>query len=155
MTDTHDSPAQPLVLVADDEASIRLLVRVNLEAEGFAVCEAGDGNSTLELVRSTHPDVLLLDVMMPGKDGWAVAQELLADPETADIPIVFLTARADLRDHERGLECGALQYITKPFNPRSLAPAIHDCIAGVRSGEAARLREERIRVVRSLQQRPE
>lgn len=151
----NTAASAPLVLVADDEASIRLLVRVNLEAEGFRVIEAGDGHATVEAARSERPDVLLLDVMMPGLDGWQVAEALLGDPELSDTPIVFLTARADLRDHERGLTAGALHYITKPFNPRALAPAIHECLEGARAGRSSELREERLRVVRELQQRPE
>jgi two-component system response regulator ResD len=82
------------VLVIDDEAPIRLLCRVNLEAEGMEVLEAADGPSGLEKARSETPDVILLDVMMPGLDGWRVAEELLDDERTDAIPIVFLTARA-------------------------------------------------------------
>ncbi|HEV8688023.1 MAG TPA: response regulator, partial [Gaiellaceae bacterium] len=82
------------VLVIDDEAPIRLLCRVNLEAEGMDVSEAADGPSGLEKARAETPDVILLDVMMPGLDGWRVAEQLLDDPLTSGIPIVFLTARA-------------------------------------------------------------
>ena len=85
------------VLVIDDEAPIRLLCRVNLEAEGMEVIEAADGPSGLELAQERRPDAILLDVMMPGLDGWAVAESLLRDDRTGTIPIVFLTARADLR----------------------------------------------------------
>ncbi len=90
------------VLVIDDEAPIRLLCRVNLEAEGMPVLEAGDGPSGLEAARDGSPDVILLDVMMPGLDGWGVAEALLEDDRTADIPIIFLTARAEFRDRARG-----------------------------------------------------
>src|SRR3954451_21089476 len=92
------------VLVIDDEAPIRLLCRVNLEAEGIEVLEAADGPSGLEKARAEIPDVVLLDGMMPGLDGWRVAEELLDDERTAGIPIVFLTARAELRDRARGLD---------------------------------------------------
>jgi two-component system alkaline phosphatase synthesis response regulator PhoP len=143
------------VLVADDETPIRLLVRVNLEAEGYNVVEAGDGNATLELVRESRPDIILLDVMMPFKDGWEVAEELLADEATRTIPIIFLTARADLRDHERGLTAGALQYVTKPFNPRLLAPSIEECLATARTGESEAVRAERLRLIREMQTTPE
>jgi DNA-binding response OmpR family regulator len=143
------------VLIADDETPIRLLVRVNLEAEGYQVMEAPDGLATLEAAREHIPDVILLDVMMPYKDGWEVAEELLGDEKTSRIPIIFLTARADLRDHERGLNTGALQYITKPFNPRELAPAIDECIKAAREGDAEQVRQERLRVVRELQVSPE
>jgi DNA-binding response OmpR family regulator len=143
------------VLVADDETPIRLLVRVNLEAEGFVVIEASDGRQTLEVARAECPDIILLDVMMPYKDGWEVAEELLRDDATSAMPIIFLTARADLRDHERGLNTGALQYITKPFNPRTLAPSIDECLVASRSGDADTVRAERLRVVRDLQVTPE
>jgi len=100
------------VLVIDDEAPIRLLCRVNLEAEGMEVLEAADGITGLEATVREQPDVVLLDVMMPGLDGWSVAERLLADPATEAIPIVFLTARADLRDRARGIDLGGLDYIT-------------------------------------------
>ena len=91
------------VLVIDDEAPIRLLCRVNLEAEGMDVLEAGDGPSGLELAQEERPDVVLLDVMMPRLDGWRVAEQLLEDERTSEIPIIFLTARAEFRDRARGL----------------------------------------------------
>lgn len=147
--------SQTTVLVADDETPIRLLVRVNLEAEGYTVIEASDGRQTLEVAREHIPDIILLDVMMPFKDGWEVAEELISEDATSRIPIIFLTARADLRDHERGLNTGALQYITKPFNPRTLAPSIDECLAAARAGDAEHVRAERLRVVRDLQVTPE
>lgn len=151
MSDT----SKTTVLVADDEAPIRLLVRVNLEAEGYKVLEACDGNQTLEMAREHNPDILLLDVMMPYRDGWEVAEALLENDETCKIPIIFLTARADLRDHERGLDTGALQYITKPFNPRALGPAIQECLDTARNGDTEQVRAERLRAVRELQVTPE
>ena len=154
MTDTIDR-SQITVLVADDETPIRLLVRVNLEAEGFSVVEAADGNATIEQARAVKPDIMLLDVMMPYKDGWEVAEDLLRSDDTAHIPIIFLTARADLRDHERGLNTGALQYITKPFNPRALAPAIDEALLTARSGDVESVRAERLQIVRDLQVSPE
>src|SRR5881397_3648659 len=123
------------VLVVDDEAPIRLLCRVNLEAEGMEVLEAPDGPSGLEAARREHPDVVLLDVMMPGLDGWRVAEELLEDPETSSIPIVFLTARAEFRDRARGLDLGGLDYVTKPFNPLELAPLVRDLLGRLQRGE--------------------
>ncbi|TML41761.1 MAG: response regulator, partial [Actinobacteria bacterium] len=91
------------VLVVDDEAPIRLLCRVNLEAENMKVLEAANGDTGLEMARAEHPDVVLLDVMMPGRSGWEVAEELLADDATSGIPIVFLTARAEVRDRAKGI----------------------------------------------------
>ena len=138
------------VLVIDDEAAIRLLCRVNLEAERMQVDEAADGRAGLEQARSTRPDVILLDVMMPGLDGWQVAEELVADERTKGIPIVFLTARADFRDRERGLEAGGIAYLTKPFNPVELAALIEDLLARISRGEGPAIRHERIAELRQL-----
>jgi DNA-binding response OmpR family regulator len=138
------------VLVVDDEAPIRLLCRVNLEAEGMEVLEAGDGPTGVELARSHTPDVILLDVMMPGPDGWAVAEQLLADERTRRIPIVFLTARADVRDRARGLDVGGLEYITKPFNPIELASLVRGVVAAVERGDRDVLRSEKLAELREL-----
>jgi DNA-binding response OmpR family regulator len=138
------------VLIVDDEAPIRLLCRVNLEAEMMEVLEAGDGPSGLEAARKERPDVILLDVMMPGLDGWRVAEELLEDPATSSIPIVFLTARAELRDRARGLDLGGLDYVTKPFNPVELAPLIRDLIDRVEGGEREELRRAKLAELRRL-----
>ena len=107
-------------LIVDDDAALRLLCRVNLEAEGIEVLEAADGTSGLNLAREEHPDVVLLDVMMPGLDGWRVAEELLEHDRTRGIPIIFLTARAEFRDRARGLDIGGVDYVTKPFDPQTL-----------------------------------
>ena len=138
------------VLVIDDEAPIRLLCRVNLEAEGMRVLEAADGPSGLEKARSKRPDVILLDVMMPGLDGWRVAEELLEDPETREIPIVFLTARAEFRDRARGLDIGGIDYVTKPFNPVELAPLVRGLLDRLEAGERDELRREKISDLRAL-----
>ena len=138
------------VLVIDDEAPIRLLCRVNLEAEGMSVMEAGDGPSGLELARSEQPEVILLDVMMPGLDGWRVAEHLLEDSVTREIPIVFLTARADIRDRARGMDLGGLDYITKPFNPVELASLVRTVVGAVERGEREQLRGEKVARLREL-----
>jgi DNA-binding response OmpR family regulator len=137
------------VLVIDDEAPIRLLCRVNLEAEGMSVLEAPDGPSGLEQARTEAPDVILLDVMMPGLDGWRVAEELLDDPITEDIPIVFLTARAELRDRARGIDLGGIDYVTKPFNPVELAPLVRGLLDRVGRGERDELRREKLTELRT------
>ena len=141
------------VLVIDDEAPIRLLCRVNLEAEGMDVLEAADGPSGLEKARAEAPDVVLLDVMMPGLDGWRVAEELLDDPRTESIPIVFLTARAELRDRARGIDLGGVDYVTKPFNPVELAPLVRDLLERVARGERDDLRREKLTELRMLLER--
>ena len=138
------------VLVIDDEAPIRLLCRVNLEAEKMEVLEAADGESGLETARAEKPDVILLDVMMPGMDGWAVAERLFEDAATSEIPLVFLTARAELRDRARGLELGGVDYITKPFNPVELASIVEGLLERVRRGERDELRREKIAELRDL-----
>ena len=138
-----------IVLVIDDEAPIRLLCRVNLEAEGMTVLEAADGPSGLEKARSETPDVVLLDVMMPGLDGWRVAEEPLEDRRTARIPIIFLTARAELRDRARGIDLGGVDYVTKPFNPVELAPLVRALLGRVERGERDELRSEKLIELRS------
>jgi DNA-binding response OmpR family regulator len=141
------------VLVIDDEAPIRLLCRVNLEAEGMEVLEAADGPSGLETARAETPDVILLDVMMPGLDGWRVAEELLDDERTQGIPIVFLTARAELRDRARGIDLGGVDYVTKPFNPVELAPLVRSLLTRVGRGEREDVRREKLNELRSLLER--
>jgi len=112
------------VLVVDDEPAIRLLCRVNLQADGFSVKEAADGAAAMKLAREWHPDLILLDVMMPGEDGFAVAERIRDDPDLAGVRVLFLTARADIGDHERSRSTGAVGHVTKPFNPSSLGDEI-------------------------------
>jgi DNA-binding response OmpR family regulator len=144
---------QTRVLVIDDEAPIRLLCRVNLEAEGMQVLEAADGPAGLEKARAEGPDVVLLDVMMPGLDGWRVAEELLDDPRTESIPIVFLTARAELRDRARGIDLGGIDYVTKPFNPVELAPLVRELLDRVARGERDALRRAKLTELKALLER--
>jgi DNA-binding response OmpR family regulator len=138
------------VLVIDDEAPIRLLCRVNLEAEGMHVLEAADGATGLELALERRPDVVLLDVMMPGLDGWLVAERLLDDERTREIPIVFLTARAEFRDRTRGLDIGGVDYVTKPFNPLDLASLVRALLERIALGERDELRGEKLGELRRL-----
>lgn len=123
------------VLVIDDEAPIRLLCRVNLEDEGIEVLEAPNGPTGLELARTALPDVVVMDVMMPGLDGWQVAAGLLDDAATRDIPIVFLTARAELRDRAGSLGLGRVEVVTKPFDPMELVAVVR--ALAVRGSERA------------------
>ncbi|HYY63542.1 MAG TPA: response regulator [Gaiellaceae bacterium] len=138
------------VLVVDDEAPIRLLCRVNLEAERMKVLEAPDGDTGLEIARTEQPDVVLLDVMMPGRNGWEIAEELLSDETTSGIPIVFLTARAEVKDRAKGIDLGGVDYVTKPFNPVELAPLVRDLVQRVESGERDDLRREKFAELREL-----
>lgn len=138
------------VLVIDDEPPIRLLCRVNLEAEGMEVIEAPDGPSGVAKAQTERPDVILLDVMMPQLDGWQVAEQLLDDERTVGIPIIFLTARAEFRDRARGLDIGGVDYVTKPFNPLELAPLVTSLLGRIDRGERDELRSEKLTELRSL-----
>ncbi|MFN2469106.1 MAG: response regulator [Gaiellaceae bacterium] len=141
----------PRILVIDDEAPIRLLCRVNLEAEGMEVLEAANGLVGLDVARAELPDAILLDVMMPCLDGWQVAEQLLGDGETQHIPIVFLTARAELRDRARGLDLGGVEYVTKPFNPLELAPLVRRMLyGGAKRAMPSAARLEKLATLRAL-----
>lgn len=142
------------VLIIDDEAPIRLLCRVNLEAEGLEVVEAADGEQGLEVAQAEEPDAILLDVMLPGLHGWAVAERLLEDEKTRNIPIIFLTARADLRDRARGMDLGGVDYVTKPFNPVDLAPLVRGVVAAVERGDREALRRDKLAELRALFENP-
>jgi DNA-binding response OmpR family regulator len=128
------------VLVIDDESPIRLLCRINLEAEGMEVLEAADGLSGLDVARLERPDVILLDVMMPGLDGWRVAEELLDDDRTEEIPIVFLTARADPADRRLGEQLGGVGYVVKPFDPVSIGDFVEGVLVRIERGERDELK---------------
>jgi DNA-binding response OmpR family regulator len=127
------------VLVVDDERSIRLLCRVNLAASGMDVLEASDGREGLELARRERPDLVLLDVMMPEVDGWTVARELAADAQTRDIPIVFLTARADPADKRLGQQLGGVGYVVKPFDPVTIGDLVENVLERIERGERDQL----------------
>ena len=110
----------PRVLVVDDDPVIQRLLQVNFEMEGWEVVIADDGIAGLKAARELAPDAILLDVMMPKMDGLAVAAELKADPDTANIPVVLLSAKAQAGDLGAGMATGADEYITKPFDPLEL-----------------------------------
>jgi two-component system alkaline phosphatase synthesis response regulator PhoP len=116
--------AKGIVLVIDDEEDLIELVRYNLEKEGFAVIGAGNGESGLSLAASRKPDVIVIDLMLPGIDGLEVCRSLRSDSVTSQIPIIILTAKAAEPDRILGLELGADDYVTKPFSPRELIARI-------------------------------
>src|SRR5258708_17289763 len=97
----------------------------------MAVIEAAGGPRGLVKARGHTRDVVLLDVMMPGLDGWRVAEHLLDDERTNEIPIIFLTARAEFRDRARGLDIGGVDYVTKPFNPLERSPLLRELLARI------------------------
>src|SRR5947207_393485 len=108
------------VLIADDDADIRELVEFKLAAAGFEVDAVGDGQAALDQVRADPPDVVVLDLMMPRLNGLEVCAALRGSPETARLPIILLTAKAQEADITRGLATGADDYVVKPFSPREL-----------------------------------
>lgn len=108
------------ILVVDDEENIVELVKYNLERAGYQVIVAYDGDKALELIGKEKPDLILLDVMLPGTDGLTVCRETNSNSETQNIPIIMLSARGEEQDKVMGLEMGADDYITKPFSPREL-----------------------------------
>jgi two-component system, OmpR family, alkaline phosphatase synthesis response regulator PhoP len=112
------------VLVIDDEKDLIELVRYNLEKEGFLVRSAMDGESGLAIARHENPDIILIDLMLPGIDGLEVCRALRSDGRTAGIPVIMLTARSEETDRVLGLELGADDYVTKPFSPRELTARI-------------------------------
>lgn len=116
--------AQEHILVVDDEEDIQELVRYNLARNGFDVTVAGTGEAAIEKARKKLPDMVLLDLMLPGIDGLEVCNILRHDQKTSHIPIVMLTARGEEADVVAGLELGADDYITKPFSPRVLVARI-------------------------------
>ncbi|NLA57330.1 MAG: response regulator transcription factor [Firmicutes bacterium] len=109
------------ILVVDDEQSIVELIKFNLEKEDWQVVTAYDGDEALDVFRREKPDLVLLDIMLPIKDGWQVCKELR---ETSSVPIIMLTAKGDEPDKIKGLEIGADDYITKPFSPKELVARV-------------------------------
>ncbi len=109
------------VLVIDDEPDLITLVDYNLTRENYLVISARDGENGLSMARQHMPDLIILDIMLPGIDGWEFCKRLRNDPKTARIPILMLTAKAEEADKILGLELGADDYLTKPFSVRELA----------------------------------
>jgi CheY-like chemotaxis protein len=115
---------QARVLVADDDPILLRLLEVNLGLEGFLVETASRGEDAIRRAQSSRPDVIILDVMMPGMTGYDVAEQLRSDPDTASIPVVFLSARAQEEDRRRGEDLGVAAYVTKPFDPGELVEIV-------------------------------
>ncbi len=115
-----DVPSVPRVLVAEDEPDIAALIAYQLTREGFRVETAGSGPDALEAIGREIPDLVVLDRMLPGISGDDVLRQLKAEPATANIPVLVLTARREQEDRIEGLELGADDYVTKPFSPREL-----------------------------------
>jgi CheY-like chemotaxis protein len=130
-------PDRPLkILVADDDAVILRLLQVNFGLEGFEVQTAVHGADALERAKEMGPDVILLDVMMPGLDGWEVCRRLKKDEALAKTPVVFLSARAQDEDRQRGYDLGVAAYVTKPFDPARLIKLVRGLASDAAKGEA-------------------
>ena len=120
------------VLIADDDDDIRELVAFKLAQKGYQVTSAADGPAALAAVEAEPPDLAVLDVTMPGMSGLDVCRQLRANPDTADIAIILLTARAQEADVQAGFGSGADDYVVKPFSPRELLSRIEALLARVR-----------------------
>lgn len=112
------------ILVVDDDKQIVRLVQAYLEKSGYTVLAAYDGDNALRIIRYERPDLVVLDLMLPGRDGWEITRTLRADAHLAAIPILMLTARVEDTDKIVGLELGADDYLTKPFNPREVVARV-------------------------------
>jgi DNA-binding response OmpR family regulator len=134
--------APATVLVVDDDPVILKLLEVNFEMEGFQVVRAADGAEGLERAREVLPDIVVLDVMMPRMTGYEVAKALREDGHTAHIPIIFVTARAQSSDVEKGMELGVEDYVTKPFDPLELIDRVNSLLARSQAAAADTESEE-------------
>jgi DNA-binding response OmpR family regulator len=122
------------VLTIEDQPDIRRLIRMTLEFKGFEVIEAADGALGLGMARKEHPDLILLDVMMPGMDGLTVARTLSTDPDLRRIPVVMLSALGAAADQAAGLDAGSRAYLVKPFSPWELLDKVAGLIAEAGAG---------------------
>jgi CheY-like chemotaxis protein len=116
------------VLVVDDEPDVLLLCRLNLQQRGHELLEASEGGRGLELARERHPDVIVLDLMMPGMDGYQVLEALQRDDATSGIPVLVLTAKSLRADRERSHGLGAVAFLTKPFLPSELCEMVDSLV---------------------------
>ncbi len=118
------------VLVVDDEKFVRDLIRIKLVHIGISIIEAENGLMAVEMAQQQHPDLILLDVMMPKMNGFEACEKLKSNPETAPIPIIMLTARGEKENREKGLAAGATDYLFKPFSPQKLAEKVAEILSG-------------------------
>jgi PleD family two-component response regulator len=116
------------VLIVDDEQMARTLLRLMLVRAGFQVREAIDGYDALDKIHQEPPDLIVLDVMMPGLDGFSVCQSVRNEPATADIPIIMLSAKGDIGFVNKGIQAGTTQYLTKPVSPENLTRHVRELL---------------------------
>jgi CheY-like chemotaxis protein/DNA-binding CsgD family transcriptional regulator len=147
---TESRPAAARVLVVDDDDAVRETVCLSLSHSGYTVERAPNGETALDHVREDPPDVVLLDVMMPGMNGWQVLRSLKADPKTRDVPVVMLTALAEERDVIQGQLEGAVSHVTKPFTVPELLDTVAQALLPPDENEPERRRETIRALVRRL-----
>jgi DNA-binding response OmpR family regulator len=138
------------ILVVDDDELICDLVSETLNFDGYEVEAAYSGEQALQLLERHQPDLILLDIMMSGIDGFEVCRRILNTQTTREIPIIFLTAKGQFEDELRGYEEGAFDYITKPFHPLSLAPTIRETLEAASVQDLEEKRQRRIEKLRTL-----
>jgi two-component system alkaline phosphatase synthesis response regulator PhoP len=131
------STSQSTILIVDDDQAIIRILRSYLEQANYYVLSANDGTTALQILRNEKPDLLVLDLMLPDKDGWDIARTIRADKKLAAIPIIMVTARVDDADKIIGLEFGADDYITKPFNAREVVARVKALLRRVKLGQGA------------------
>ncbi|MEQ8173736.1 MAG: response regulator transcription factor [Syntrophomonadaceae bacterium] len=138
------------ILVVDDESHIVELVTFNLEKDGFEVVSAYDGKSGIEVVKLQNPDLIILDIMLPGMDGLKVCRTLKQDPQYSSIPIIMLTAKAEEFDTVLGLEMGADDYIKKPFSPKELVARVKARLRALKVLEAEKAAGQKAFIIKDL-----
>lgn len=117
------------ILIADDEEDVKVVVQLYLESKGYEIVTAFDGLDAIDKAREEKPDLILLDIMMPVLDGFAVCKKLKADPDTAGIPVIMLSASSHSESKQKGLDAGAINYIIKPFVPENLEKIVSETLA--------------------------
>jgi DNA-binding response OmpR family regulator len=124
------SEANPRILIVDDDPVILRLLQINFRLEGYEVDSASRGDEALRRAREAVPDVVVLDIMMPGVDGFDVLRQLKEDPASRDVPVILLSARSQDEDRLRGYALGVEVYVTKPFDPAHLVEIVRRVLAG-------------------------
>ena len=130
------------ILVVDDEKDIVELISYNLEKEGFSTAKAYDGEAALQIIKTQKPDLMILDLMLPKMNGLDVCKSVRRNPETADLPIIMLTAKSDEVDKVTGLEVGADDYVTKPFSVKELTARVRSILRRLKETEKFTVKEE-------------
>ncbi len=143
---SHEGKDKERVLVVDDEQDIRELIQYNLQKEGYSVVCVGTGEEAMEALQRRLPDVVVLDLMLPGVDGRDVCKRLKQDPRTSGIPVVMLTAKSEDADIVSGLELGADDYVTKPFSPKVLIARLRAVLRRAHENDSDEEEENRISI---------